>query len=203
MNRGRLTAPLVAVLAALVGLALVPGCGVPVEDTAHIIADDALPFGLAAETTTSTTEELSDVFGLPSTTGTTVALYFSSERGFVKVERELQRPFSLSAVVDALVSEPNPSDGSFRSAVGPDDVRSVEVRAGVATVELDKSFPDLPNVEQRLAVAQLVLTLTAQPGVGQISFVIGEDEAQVPRADNTLTNLPVSRDDFIALLAPG
>ncbi len=53
-----------------------------------------------------------------------------------------------------------------------------------------------------VAVAQLVLTLTAQPGVGQVVFVIGEDTAQIPRADNTLTNAPVSRDDFIELLAP-
>lgn len=190
------------VLAAALGAAAVlAGCGVPVEDTAHVIADDDLPFGLAGESTTTTIEPSTD-FGLLPTRGADVVLYFYSEQGFIEVTRELSRPFSVDAVVEALAAEPPAEDGSYRSSVGPEDVRDVEMRAGVATVELDKTFLDLPNVEQRLAVAQLVLTLTAQPGVGQVVFVIGEDTAQIPRADNTLTNAPVSRDDFIELLAP-
>lgn len=191
-----------AVLAATLAAAAVSGlggCGVPGEDTAHVIPDDALPFGLAASTTSTTT--LAGETGLLPT-GAEVVVYFSSERGFVEMTRALTRSFSLSAVVDVIASERTEPDTGFRSAVRPEDVRSVEVRAGVATVELDKRFLDLPTAEQGLAIAQLVLTLTSQPGVGQISFVIDDKPAQVPRADGTIAEEPVSRDDFVALLAP-
>ena len=177
---------------------ILAGCGVPAEARAQIIAEDALPFGLAA---TSTTAPHVAVFD-PIITTESVDLYFTSDKGFVRVARDVTTPLFLLNVVDALAAEPNDATNNFRSAVGPDDVRGVSVRAGVASVQLDESFLDLPTAEQRLAVAQLVLTLTARPGIGQIDFVVGDEPVQVPRADGTLAKGAVSRDDFLELLQP-
>jgi spore germination protein GerM len=196
-RRGR--ALVLAVAAGLAGPSALASCGVPGEDGAHVIPDDAVPFGLAETPSTTQPDAGPD---LTVTTGTEVELYFPSDQGFVAVRRDLTRPLSLAAVIDALATEPVDTQSGFRSAVGPDDVRSVQVRGGVATLELDRSFLDLPNAEQQVAVAQLVLTLTAQPGVGQIRFVIDDEPAPVPRADGTVSEGAVSRDDFVELIGP-
>ncbi len=177
---------------------ILAGCGVPAEARAQIIAEDTLPFGLAA---TSATAPQVAVFD-PIITTESVDLYFTSDKGFVRVTRDVTTPLFLLNLVDALAAEPNDADNNFRSAVGPDDVQGVSVRAGVASVKLDKSFLDLPTAEQRLAVAQLVLTLTARPGIGQINFVVGDEPVHVPRADGTLAKGAVSRDDFLELSQP-
>ncbi len=119
------------VLAAALGAAAVlAGCGVPVEDTAHVIADDDLPFGLAGESTTTTSEPSTD-FDLLPTRGTDVVLYFYSEQGFIEVTRELSRPFSVDAVVDALAAPPVPRPDRrgvrrISSGGGRTDLRSVQ-----------------------------------------------------------------------------
>jgi spore germination protein GerM len=193
-------APSVALGLLMIALAVAVGansCGVPAETSAHIIAPDDLPFGLSGQ---AESEDLGQL--LPDLAEATepVTLYFPSENGFVPVARLLSSPVQLVNVVDALAEEPTDATTSYRSAVGPDDVVRIDVRGGKATVTLDQSFLDLPNAEQRVAVAQLVLSLTARPGVGQIDFVVGGTPLQVPRADGTLGKDPVSRDDFSALI---
>jgi len=175
---------------------LAAGCGVPTEDRAQVIAAQDLPYGLAdpeaSSASAATGTEVDDL--------EPVALYFPVGTGLVAVSRDLPAPATLTAVVDALTRSGEVSTTPTRSAVGRGDVERVDIRAGVATVELDARIIDLPNAEQRVAVAQLVLTLTARPGVGQIAFTVGGDPVQVPRADGTLARSTVSRDDFVALV---
>ncbi|MFN0026930.1 MAG: GerMN domain-containing protein [Acidimicrobiales bacterium] len=187
----------------LVSAALSGGCGVPAQTHAQIVAEDDVPFGLASSnsSTTSTTA----VMGFDPLLDTgVVALYFSDGTRIVAVTREVAGPSMLLNVVHALAVKPGTpvvvGSPEYRSAVGPDDVVEVTVQAGIATVELADSFRDLPTTEQRLAVAQLVLTLTDQPGIGQVAFVVGDQPVPVPRADGTLAREKVSRDDFMELL---
>lgn len=199
-GRGRRWSPAAGALVALaaaVALSLT-GCGVPGEERAQVIAADDLPFGLGDEDGSTTSVAPSGMFEPAGTE--TVSLYFPSGNNFVEVSRALPAPLVLADIVEALAAEPTETDIAYRSAVGPDDVLGVSVRAGVAIVELDKSFRELPNSEQRVAVAQLVLSLTARPGIGQIDFVIAGEPVQVPRADGTLDKASVSRDDFIELV---
>jgi hypothetical protein len=75
---------------------------------------------------------------------------------------------------------------------------------GVATVDLvGEVFEDIPGgVEQRRAVAQIVLTLTQRPGVGQVSFTLDGEPLQVPKLGNVLSDPgePVARIDYVSLL---
>ncbi len=191
---------LVAVAAVLAIAATLGACGVPIEGDAAVIAAEELPFGLAADADRSVPSQAAPVDYISDTE--IINLYFPSGSGFVAVPRHLGVPVLPLDVVNALAEEPLSGANPYRSAVGSDDVVGVRVQGGVAAVELDRRFLDLPNSEQRMAVAQLVLSLTSRPGIGQISFEIAGSAVQVPRADGTLAKGTVSRDDFIKLLAP-
>jgi spore germination protein GerM len=77
------------------------------------------------------------------------------------------------------------------------------VRGGVATVAVAESFKELSTSEQRLAVAQLVVTLTGRPGVGQVAFTIDDEPVPVPTGDGLIADRAVSRDDFASVVEPG
>jgi spore germination protein GerM len=62
------------------------------------------------------------------------------------------------------------------------------------------AITELGGDEQLLAVAQLVCTLTARPGVGPVSFTLEGAPVDVPTGDGSLTSGPVSRDDYADLL---
>jgi hypothetical protein len=193
---------------ALAGLAtlglLATACGVPDNGGAQRINASEVPFGLAepAPTTTTTTLALLDSGLLAGTDLSEVTLYFAQDARFVAVTRTIGAPLTLNAVVEALTLGPLPEDGAAgtRSVIGTGDVEQVTSRGGVATVELGSKFPELPPAEQRLGIAQLVLTLTARPGIGQVSFSINGQPADVPRADGYLDRGPLSRDDYRTLL---
>lgn len=185
--------------AAIVTVATLGACGVPTEGDATVIAAEELPFGLAADAEQPGPSQIAPVDYISDTE--IITLYFPSGSGFVAVPRHLGVPVMPLDVVNALAEEPPSATNPYRSAVGGDDVVGVRVQGGVAAVELDRRFLDLPNSEQRMAVAQLVLSLTGRPGIGQISFEIGGSAVQVPRADGTLAKGTVSRDDFVRLLA--
>jgi hypothetical protein len=81
-------------------------------------------------------------------------------------------------------------------------VRAVEVSAGVARVALSPDLAALGADRLPLAIGQVVCTLTGLPGIGQVTFRLDDAPVEVPTASGSLTALPVSRDDYAALLAP-
>jgi spore germination protein GerM len=192
-------------LAAAVSL-LLGACSVPTDKQAHVVPNDQVPFGLAepATTTTAATTTTVPIDPFPTTTVGTelVRLYFAQDTQFVAVVRRLPRPVTLQAVVEGLAGGPHPPEepGNLRSVLGNSDVKGVVLRAGIAAVQLDARFGELPPSEQRLAVAQLVLTLTDRPGVGQVTFQVGDQAADVPRPSGALTKAAVSRDDYASML---
>ena len=81
---------------------------------------------------------------------------------------------------------------------------TVEVRRGIARVSAVAPFlSELEPLDQRLAIAQLVLTLTRRPGIGQVIFVVDGVEISVPRGggDLTVAGTPVTYDDYLAVLS--
>lgn len=212
--RARVAARLVATGLALVGAFVgLGGCGVSTDEGFSAIAEEEIPFGLAetssSTTGTSTTTTVSEppTSLVPSTTTTEppvegVILYFATENGLVDVFRYLERPVDFDAVVTALVAGPQPGEtaAKARSIIGRDDIKQIDIRGGVATVALVEGFSNLPVQEQRLAVAQLVLTLTDRPGIGQVLFTVAGQPVDVPRADGSLARTTVSEDDYKPLL---
>jgi len=76
-----------------------------------------------------------------------------------------------------------------------------EVDGGVAVINLSEAFAEISGSDQLIAIAQLVLTATARPGVGQVAFTLGGTPIEVPRGDGSLTSGVVTRDGYRSLAA--
>ena len=83
-------------------------------------------------------------------------------------------------------------------------VNTAFARSGVAEVDLVGEVYDLvPPDEQLPAVAQIVLTLTQRPGIGQVSFTLDGEPLRVRLGNGQTTDeagQPVSADDYAVML---
>jgi spore germination protein GerM len=179
-------------LAAASALALA-GCGVGTQSSATLTPPDDVPFGLAeARPETTTTMP-------PSARATSTSIYLlDRDSRVVPVDREL-RSNDVHEVIDALLAGPLPDEvrlGLTSALPDADIVGAVDVTGGIGSVDLDPSFTDLTADIQRSALAQLVFTLTAQPGIGQVSFTLDGQPVEIPRGDGTLASGSVSRDSY-------
>jgi spore germination protein GerM len=178
---------------AAVALLTVAACGVSTETRARTTEPAEVPFGLAENIRRSPPDT-----ALPPV-GPVAELYFLDEAGrLVATTRQLHsdRP---DAVVAALLAGPTSreADAGLGTAFPDEDaVRSVDVTGGVAAVNLAGSFVNLDGEAQRSALAQLVYTLTARPGIGRVSLTLEEQPVEIPRGDGTLTTGSVSRDSY-------
>ncbi len=169
------------------------------------------PFGLdqtlPSSTTiaTTTTELATTTTGLDtSTTGVpteAVRLYYITSGQLNFIPTPLAAGPSLGQIVAALQAGPidNELGVGLRNAV-PDDVeiKANDNNAGVAIVELPDGFFDgIPAADQRLAAAQLVLTLTDSRGIGQVQF---NQAVQKPSGALAPAGELLSRSDFLALV---
>lgn len=169
------------------------------------------PFGLdetIASTTTlppTTTALETTTTGLDTSTTVVptepVRLYFITGQQLTFVPRPLPADPSLPQIMAALLAGP-PKDElgvGLRTALLEDvPIDASNNNAGVAVVELpDGFFDDIPVGDQRLATAQIVLTLTDSRGIGQVQF-----NQPVPKPSGALTpaGQPLARSDFAALL---
>lgn len=189
----------------VLALVLAGACGVPEEDEAVVARDDDVPFDLLAPSTTTT-----------STTSTTVpevqvdriveVCLVQGDGGVVPIERTLTRRRTLEEVVEALRRGPTADEARFglSSALpAPEALGSVSLSGGMATVVLGEAFVQAPAPTQLVAIAQVVCTLTGQPGIGRVQFTYEGQPVQVPLPDGSLAGGSVSRDDYAALLRSG
>ena len=197
--------PLAALAVAFVGLA---ACGVPIDGEVHRFEADAIPYGLAESPTSSvrppaTSVVIPDVVGgTPAGRVEAVTLYFVADGELVSQQRSVGAPVAPADLINQLAQGPEAADFPLgvRSVVRVEHIKAISVRAGAGTVELSPTFIALAPAERRLAVAQLVLTLTARPGIGQVSFSAEGQPLDVPRGDGSLLKGSVSRDDYVRLI---
>ncbi len=213
MTRRRLVAmtSVVAVLAAAPA-----ACGVPETSNFTAIENEDIPYGLGepttttiATTTTSTTIPVST--SSPETTASTlptepVTVYFLVGSQLVSIELPLVRPASLPQVMAALEQGPpeGPTTPGLRTLLRDEAIEGVTEDGGVATVDLAPNlFDDLAPSDQRLAIAQIVLTLTRQRGIGQVKFTQGGEPISVPIGSGEFTEpgQAVAHSDYELLLS--
>jgi spore germination protein GerM len=181
-------------------VAALAGCGVPSEDRAETMED--VPFGLLDPEASEPAETTA------SLEGPAVQIYLVDPSGLrlVPVERRLgEGEASISDVVDVLLAGPTRAErrqGLTTAFVDEDAVESSDLVGGVASVDLTQQFTTLDGPTQRLAIAQMVLTLTGRPGVGRVSFTLDGQPIDIPRGDGTLAQGSVARDNYRELL-PG
>jgi spore germination protein GerM len=189
----------VAGAVAVVTLAVVAACGVPTQDEARTVARDDVPFELLERgTTTSPAPPL-----LPRP-DEVVEVCFLDEDGVLTPL--LTRPpgdQTLPSIVAVLAEPPAANDFGvpLTTAVSEPELLEVTRERGLVVVDLDSSFTTMAADDELAAIAQLVCTLTAQPGVGQIRFSLDGTPIEVPRGDGSLTAEPVVRSDYATLLA--
>lgn len=169
---------------AAVGLvASLAACGIGTDARPHVLDPAGLPPGLAspgpAATASSTTTE-------PTANQVLVHVFLVAPDGhLVSADRLMSLPLGagLDAVLDALFAGPTAAEAArgLQTAIpAQTKVLSTSVAGGVATVNLDSSLNQLVGPAQVEAVAQVVYTATAQPGVVAVVFEFSGQQAEVP-----------------------
>ncbi len=196
---------------------VVTSCSIPGDGSVKQIDADKIPYELNATTTSSppttvpaSTTTTPVVETTTSTSSSTipieiVSMFFVAGTQVVPIDRLLLSPAAAPQVLAALSEGPPEGDAAagLRSALPVGFAAEVTVERGVATVSLPGTFiTDLPGGEQRLAVAQIVLTLTRQSGVGQVRFTSNNEPQSVPRGRGDLSSpgATVACDDYANLL---
>jgi len=161
-------------------------------------------------TTTTTEAVTTTTIGLATTTtdvqAQTVDVFFIASGKLSPVPRSLPVQYVLSQLIAQLQAGPPAGEIGLglRSAI-PSNLEEITASpdgTGVAQVVLPEGFFDtIPAGDQRLAVAQIVMTLLENtPGVGQVAFnlqVSGPEGELIP-AGQLLT-----RADFMTFMADG
>ncbi len=171
-------------------------CGVSMQGRPVAVDDDNVPFALLDPSTTTSTPAPAE-----STTGA-VTVCFHQGPTVVPVERSTIEP-SISTALRVFLRGPTPDEaanGLSTAVFDPSLVAGARVSAGVATVGLSSTFAEATGATQLDLIVELVCTLTAQPGIGQVRFELRGERIEIPRGDGSLTAEAVSRDDYRGLI---
>ncbi|MEO7398212.1 MAG: GerMN domain-containing protein [Ilumatobacteraceae bacterium] len=182
----------VPLLLALVGIGT--ACSVSSEDSAVRVPADQIPFQLANQSTTTTTDVASATSIAPSDD---VEVYFVRDDRLAVVERDAvaSDPQGLLSLL-ALGPSAAESAAGLRSALVPDLASIVGIGERVLTVDLAAGFTELAPTEQRLALAQITFSVTQLPAIAEVRFLVAGQAASVPRGDGSSTDRPVTAQDY-------
>ena len=189
---------------------LFSSCAVPSSGSYSQVAPAEIPFGLNAPQTTlppTTTTVLDPMItdSLPVAVSEPIDLFFISNSRIIKVQRNVASPANPSQALSSLVEGPStsPEFVGLRTALPTTFAASVDVIRGVARVDATRTFLNsLSGLDQKLAIAQIVLTLTSRPGVGQVLFSVDGKLISVPRGrgDSVASGVAVTFDDYSSLI---
>ncbi len=158
------------------------------------VDQNEIPFDLSAPETTATTTTT-----VPLATQTTVAGTI-----YEQVQLEIGGPTNPQNVFAALIAGlPDPAHTKVTTLLPTNLTAIIDVQGGVANVNLQSGILDaLTPSQQRLAIAQISLTLTSQPGIGQVTFSVNGKSIGVPRGkgDIAAAGIPVAFDDYKMLI---
>jgi len=208
----------IAVMCAVV-LALVVACGAPRSGGFSQIDEHDIPPALSATTSTTTStipkttttieaavETTTTVFVPPTTIASElVRLYYVvGADKIVPIDAPLARDPPLIQVMAALQSAPT-GDASLalRTALPPgEQPNPSDDGRGLATIDISPTFLGAAGVDQRLAIAQIVLTFTHLSGISQVKFTMNGEPVAVQLADGTLSSpdTPLFGQDYESLL---
>jgi len=183
--------------AALLALAMACACGVPSENRARHIPDEAVPFGLLSSAPAAV--------ATPQRGQRLMAIFFVREDRLIRVERRVAAEPDPVLALDSLVRGPTPTEtqaGIGTAALGA----PLSVHQGpdptTVSVDLGQQIGEIPSQIQVLTFAQIVYTLVELPGVEAVTFTLDGEPVDVLRGDGSLTEAPVTPADY-AELAPG
>jgi germination protein M len=190
-------------LLGLVGLVCqLYACGVPSQDRPVVIDPTDVPNRLLA-----TAKPVPDSTPTPDPPANPVT-YFVEAGQLVGVERDLpdaSLDLRLHGAIQALLLGPSEAEQSagLGTAIPNGLVLTVaDIQKGEATIELTGELRNAPMNENVLAVAQIVLTATAQPEVDRVRLTRDGEAIDAPLIGGTLKATALTAADYAPLL-PG
>jgi spore germination protein GerM len=188
-----------ALVAVAVALAIVAAaCGVPKDGHPREIDAANVPFDLLAPTTSSSTTTP----GGAVTSQVTIYLADTNNH-LVARQRKVEVPSSVTKALTALFAGPQPDESDLHSAI-TSNTKLLRLRGpidGLVTIDLSRAFLDVTGRQQILALAEVVYTATAYPGVDRVLFQFEGTSREVPNGDGTLTSTPLTRLSYRGLVA--
>ena len=196
-------------------LGLVVACGIPDNGGVSRIPDNNLQaLNDTIPTTTPATTIEPTTATIEAQTSTTIAtedvtLYFISGGILVPVALPLRKGATAFEVLSRLQQGPPPGvvGIGLRTAVPTVDQAPLTVKtddSGVATVDMPANFYDSMKQtdDQRLAIGQIVLTLTDVGRIGQVLFTRLKEPIGVPRGSGDFSEpgQPLPPRDYLELL---
>jgi hypothetical protein len=183
-RRGRAAVPVL--LLALLGA----GCGVPQDSQPRPLDPAVAPFRLQPEQ-------------VPRPTGESrVGLYFVRDDRVVLTTRRAEGPVGLRGLLDLVIAGPTAEESALgRNSALPSSVTVEDVteRAGNAVITLGGP-QEVVSAMRAQAVAQIVATLTPNL-VRTVRFRYDGTDLRVPRGDGSLTEAPLTREDYSGIIA--
>jgi spore germination protein GerM len=179
--------------ALVTALAVLSACSVGPEDDASTIDAAEVPFDLLNPEAPAV---------VPVVDGRTARVCLFRSDALEVVDREVEQSADLRDVVASLagVTDEEAAAGFESAVTAGEEILGVETAAGVAAVDLAPSASGSLTQDPLATIAQLVCTLTQQRGVGAVRFTVDGVPIDVPVANGSLTEGPVSRDDYASLL---
>lgn len=148
---------------------------------------------------------ISSIEPSPSTTSPTARVYFIAGEDLLEAFRTPQMGSGRSALqelLNELTAGPTSSDrrqGLSTALTPATRITVTDLADGLATVDLTV---DQPPPDQTTAIAQIVLTATSLPGITALNVTINGEAINPPLVGGAQTDRPLTRDDYVALLAP-
>lgn len=116
-------------------------------------------------------------------------------------DRQVQS--ALAVLVDGPTSAE--ARAGLRTALAPQPLRmvgGVDQRSGTVVIAVTSAFTGVSGANQKLAVAQVVWTVTEPDGADRVRFVLEGEPIEVP-TDRGLTVQPVGRDAYRSVARAG
>ena len=180
-------------LLAGVVLVLVGACGVPTDDDPRALPAERVPFGLLERSAEGVEP------GVPGA-GTRRTVYLvNAENRLVEVSKEVPFPGEAQDTMRTLLEGPDTEDleEGLISLIPPGTLL-LDVEGpvdGVVTIDLTGNLPT-EGEGLRLALAQIVYTVTAIQGVDRVLFELNGQPREVPDDTGETTAEPLGRGDF-------
>jgi hypothetical protein len=173
-------------------LALIAGCGVRADDRPQQLDAKDVPFDLLAPAT-----------NVPEANGEGVgrAVWFVDNNGLLaRGERPIKGTVTVEAILKALlngVTDAEANNGLRSNITAGTKLRGIRGPSqGLVTVDLSGEILTVSREQQRLALAQVVFTVTGLPNVDRVLFEIDGKPTKVPGRGDELTDQPLTRADF-------
>lgn len=174
-------------------LSVTVACGVQADNRPRPVASEDVPFDLLAPAASAAETQPGEGVGR--------AVWFVDNDGLLsRGERAFEGAVTVEVILTALlqgVSDAEANNGLRSNITSGTKLLGVDGPSdGLVTVNLSSEFLTVSRELQRLALAQVVFTVTGLPNVDRVLFEFDGKPTQVPGRGDELTADPLKRRDF-------